>query len=149
MKYLGVDYGEKRIGLAISDETGLIASPMPVLKVKSLPDAVKKLQRIVKNQNVDKLIIGLPLNQKGGETQQSIKTRYFAQAFENTNGTEVEFWNESYTSAQAKKTSTKGTSRKRKNLDSEAARIILQEYLDSQQAKKQGRSFIPQEQLLY
>ena len=67
MKILGIDYGEKRIGLAISDELAVIAKPIKTLKVKSFADAVSKLQRIIKRQKIDLVIIGLPLSSKNEE----------------------------------------------------------------------------------
>lgn len=129
MKVLGIDYGQKRIGLALSDELNLIASPLPTLKVKSLADAVSKVHRITDKQSIKHVVIGLPLGPKREETQQSIRTRYFANSLKNANGTEIHFWNESHTSNDAKKSNS--GKRTNKNLDSEAARIILQEFLDS------------------
>jgi len=142
MKILGIDYGEKRIGLALSDEIGIIASPIPTLKVKSISDAVSKIYRIAKRQNVNKIILGLPLNSKGDETKQSIQTRYFADSLKSTNGVDIEFRNEAYSTKQARKSIRKGS--KKKNLDSEAARIILQEYLDSKNQQEKHNTFIPQ-----
>ncbi len=149
MKILAIDYGEKRIGLAISDELGIIASPMPVLKVFSLADAIQKIHRIIKTQGVEKVVIGLALGPKREETQQSIQTRYFAESLKNTNGIEIDFWNESFSTNEAIKSEGINTTRKRKNLDSEAARIILQEYLDSKREMSNKTFFIPQEKILY
>lgn len=143
MKTISIDYGEKRIGLAISDELGIIASPMPTLKVKSLADAVSKVHRIVKSQRAENIVVGLPLSLKGTETQQSIQTRYFVDTLKATNGANIEFWNEAFTTQQAKSSTRKGTSRKKRNIDSEAARIILQEYLDSNGKSKTKTPFCP------
>ncbi|MDD3647459.1 MAG: Holliday junction resolvase RuvX [Candidatus Dojkabacteria bacterium] len=143
MKTLGIDYGDKRIGLAMSDDTGVLASPLPTLKVQSLADSVAKIQRIIKNQKVAKVVLGLPLGPKREETQKSIQIRYFADALKTTNGAQVEFWNEYYSTKSAMQNLPGGTKRKRKNLDSEAARIILQEYLDNQKNPKD--KFFPQD----
>lgn len=136
MKALGVDYGEKMIGLSISDEIGIVAAPMRALKVTSIADAVLKLQKIAKSQNVDVIVIGLPLGRKGEETKQSIQTRYFANALKETNGIEITFWNEAFSTKAAKITVRKKSTKKKKNLDSEAARIILQEFLDYQKSSR-------------
>lgn len=145
MKAISIDYGEKRIGLAISDEIGIIAAPMKTLKVTSFPDAVSKIHRISKSQNTDAIVIGIPLGRKGEETKQSIQARYFANALKATDGTEIVFWNEAFSTQQASKhTKRKGTKR-RKNIDSEAARIILQEYLDSRKEKETKIPFTPQQ----
>lgn len=130
MKVIAIDYGTKRIGLAISDATGLIARPMPLLKVKNFSDAVGKVLQIIKRQNAETVVLGLPLSEKREETQQSIQVRYFAQALKISNGIEIIFWNELFSSRDAMDNIVKGTKKKKANIDSEAARLILQEYLD-------------------
>ncbi|MFH1543630.1 MAG: Holliday junction resolvase RuvX [Patescibacteria group bacterium] len=142
MKTMGIDYGDKRIGLAISDDTGFLASPIPTLKVNSLADAVSKIQRIIKNQKIARVVLGLPLGPKREETQKSIQIRYFADALKTTNGAEIDFWNEYYSTKSAQQNLAAGTKRKKRNLDSEAARIILQEYLDNIKTPKD--KFFPQ-----
>ena len=144
MKTLAIDYGEKRIGLAISDELGIIASPMPTLKVKSLADAVSKIHGIALSQGVEFIVIGLARGRQREETQQSIQTRYFATALEATNGIKVDFWDETFSTQQAEQSLSKGSKRKKQNLDSEAARIILQGYLDYQKEKQKISGYIPQ-----
>lgn len=134
MRILSVDYGERRTGLAISDEKGLIASPLPTLKVVSLADAISKIHRISESQNVNAIVVGLPLSNDRSETQESMKVRYFADSLKRSNGKEIIFWNELYTSQEA--ASSPLTKKKKKNLDSEAARIILQEYLDNYNQNK-------------
>jgi putative Holliday junction resolvase len=144
MKALGVDYGEKRIGLAISDELGMIASPMATLKVHSLSDAVAKVHRIARSHNTDRIVVGLPLGSSGNETQQSIQTRYFVTALQSADGAAIDFWNESYSTQLANSSSSiYRTARKKKNLDSEAARVILQEYLDFQHEKQKKDALFP------
>ena len=130
MKVLAIDHGEKRIGLALSDPRGIIASPLPTLNIKSLVDAIEKIHRISKSQGAELILIGLPLGPNGEETQQSIKVRYFGDTLSRTNGTPVEYWNESFTTQIAQKGPS--SKKKRANFDSEAARIILQEFLDNQ-----------------
>jgi putative Holliday junction resolvase len=150
MRTLAIDYGEKRVGLAISDELNIIAKPMSILKVSSLSDAISKIHRIIKSQGIDKVIIGLPLGPKGAETKQSIQTRYFANSLKDTNSAAIEFWNESFSTQQAEQySSTTRSSRKKKNPDSEAARIILQEYLDTQNEPKKESLLMPQYKVSY
>lgn len=144
MKKLGIDYGQKRIGLAISDETELIATPLPVLKVKSFSDAVTKIQRIIKRQKIEEVILGLPLCRKGNETKQSIQTRYFANALESTNGAKVVFRNELFSTKEAEKNLKKSSKKAKEKKDSEAARIILQEYLDSKNDPYKNKGIFPQ-----
>lgn len=139
MKILGVDYGEKTIGLALSDELEVIAAPIQAIKVKSIADAISKVQQIVRSHGIKTVVVGLPLSSKGQETQQSIQTRYFANALESTNGATVVFWNEAYSTQQAQKSGAKKGTKRKKSLDSESARIILQEYLDYQKDRGVGR----------
>lgn len=143
MKILGLDYGEKNVGLALSDDLRVIAAPLPVLKVRSLADAVTKVHQIIRKHGVQTVVVGLALGAKREETQQSIQTRYFVDSLTRTNGVKIEFWNESFSTKQARDSS--GSIRKKKNLDSEAARIILQEYLDyKREPEKVGAFITPQ-----
>ena len=139
MRFLSIDHGEKKIGLAISDEKNLIASPLPFLKVISLADSISKINRIIKNQNLKAIVVGLPLSQDRGETQQSIKIRYFADSLKRSNEIEIIFWNESFTTREAETAPL--TRKKSRNLDSESARIILQEFLDNfNESKESGNN---------
>lgn len=139
-KVLAVDYGEKNIGLAISDELGIVATPLPTMKAKSLADAVQMVHQFSHSHNATKIIVGLPLGAKGEETKQSMQTRYFARALGDTNGTDILFWDESFSTKQAQKQAI--TKKQKANIDSGAARVILQEYLDSQSAS--APSYVPQ-----
>jgi putative Holliday junction resolvase len=148
MKILGIDYGEKRIGLAISDKKGLIARPLSPLKVRSVSDAVAKVQRMLGTQGVKRIVVGLPLGRQGNETQQSIKTRYFTDALRNTSEIQVEYWNEAFSTSRATTKVGKSKKKKKKKLDSEAARIILQEYLNFQNEEVKRAAIMPRYQAL-
>lgn len=129
---LGVDFGEKNIGIAISDETELIATPLPFLRVKDYADAVAKLIKIVKDNKVRIVVFGIALGVNREETDQSIKTRYFADLLKNADNIKIEFWNETLSSEFAKKNLV--LKKSKKNVHSVAAGIILQEYLDYQRS---------------
>lgn len=105
MKYLGIDYGEKNIGLAICDNNLKIATPFGIVH------SLEEIKKIVQEKNIDKIIIGLPLGFRG-ETEQTRKTRDFAKNFKN-----FEFVDERFTSKMTKNHAS-------------AATIILQDYLD-------------------
>jgi len=130
MKILGIDYGEKRIGLALSDDTRLIAAPLKPLNVDSISDAVAKLYRIISSHNISEVVVGLPLSEDRSETQQSLKTRYFVNALKSINSVDVNYWNEYLTTQNAQNEAGSHTGRYKRSIDSEAARQILQEYLD-------------------
>ncbi len=144
MRKLGVDYGQKRIGLAISDDLGVFATPLPILKVKSFADAVTKLQRIIKRQKIDEIIIGLPLSSRGNETKQSIQTRYFTDALNSTNGAKITFRNEAFSTKEAEENLKKTSKGSKNKEDSEVARTLLQEYLDSQKDPFTRGHFTPE-----
>lgn len=105
MKFLGIDYGEKHIGLAIGDNNLKIATPFGIVK------NIKEIREIIKKEKIDKIIIGLPLGFRG-ETEQTRKTRQFAKNLEN-----FEFVDERFTSKMTENHAS-------------AAAIILQDYLD-------------------
>lgn len=124
MKYLGVDYGLKRIGLAISE--GTLASPLKVLEISSLNDAVNKMIQIIKVENVDQVVVGMPEGETGKKVQKFVKKL-------KQNGLDVKEADETLSSQNALSDMiASGIPReKRKTTDATAAAIILQEYLDS------------------
>lgn len=128
MKYLGIDYGKKKIGLALSE--GITASPYKVLSVSSLKDAINQISQIIKKEEVDEIVIGIP---ESGEA--SNITKSFIKDLKNItprecNIVEVE---ETLSSYSAKNDMLNlGISKKdRKTEDGYSAMNILQNYLDS------------------
>lgn len=126
MKYLGIDFGLKKIGLAISE--GNLASPWQVLAVKNFPDAVDKILRIIKEGQFQKIIVGLPEGKMGKNV------RGFINAL-NKNGINVETSDETLSSQKAKQTMIwQGVSQKKRRFeDAFSAAEILQNYLDKQE----------------
>lgn len=120
MRYLGIDYGEKRIGLAFSDSGGKIAIPYSV--VGSFGGVVLA----VKKENIGKIVIGLPIGFSGKDTDQTKTIRKFAEALKKKVKLPVEFENEFLTTKIASQFSSKN------KVDASAAAIILQSYLDKQ-----------------
>lgn len=124
MKYLGVDFGLKRVGLATSE--GQIASPLKVIDVKNFKDAVSKIEQVVKNENCEKVVVGLPEGKMG----QTVKG--FINALRKK-GLEVVDTDETLSTHKAisqmvELNIPKG---KRQINDAYSAAIILQNYLDS------------------
>lgn len=76
-KYLGLDYSEKKIGLAVTDATGEIIFPRPSLATQPLEKAIKKLVRLVEEEKIEKIIIGWPLNLKGETSAQTERIEKF------------------------------------------------------------------------
>lgn len=125
MRYLGIDFGLRRIGLAISE--GELASPWKVLEVKGLKDAIKKVSQIISEEGFDKTVVGLPEG-KMGQTVLG-----FINGLKKIN-IEVETTDETLSSQKALQQMILENVpvKKRRNNDAAAAAIILQNYLDNQ-----------------
>jgi len=131
---MGIDYGEKRIGIALSDPLSIFAYPFTTLKNNS--DFITNLSKIVQEKKVVKIILGLPSSRFKSSANLSIEVQNFKNKIELNLKTEVILWDEEYSSALAKEkvieSVTKKSKRKNKALlDQHSAAIILQEYLDS------------------
>jgi len=144
MRYLGVDFGLKRVGLALSDESGTLAFPYSVLKNdKTL---LAEVERIVKEQKVKLVVMGESKDFKGKSNPIAKQAGEFKKAFENATRKKVEYEPEFLTSAQAGRrynrrpeasrgTRARAESRRENEMqDASAAAIILQSYLDRNRA---------------
>ncbi len=124
MKYLGVDFGLKRIGLATSE--GELAASFKVVEIKSLTDGVKKVQNEAKNGHFEKVVVGLPEGNTGKIVSKFIGLLKKA-------GLDVDSADETLSSQNATglMVETGKPKKKRANNDATAAAIILQQFLDS------------------
>ena len=125
MRYLGIDYGGKRIGLAISDEEGKMAFPHGLILNRGARPAIKEITSLVRKEKIAKIIIGLPVGLSGQETTQTKNTRAFFRKLKERVGIPLEFENEMLTTRIAEQTGTGKEYR-----DKAAAALILQSYLD-------------------
>jgi len=133
MRILAIDYGDKRTGLAISDEGGKLASRFLTLKNESLEGAVKKISQVITEKNIAKLVVGLPVGFKA-ESQQTGKTRQFIAKLKECIEIPIVEINEIFTSKMAEENlRVAGIKNVKDVIDQEAARIILQEYLDKEE----------------
>lgn len=132
MRILSIDYGERRTGLAITDELGITAQGLDTIIAASEEDAFKKVVEIVRKYGVGKILIGLPLNMNGSESDKSKKVRVFGEALEQETSLPVIYWDERMTTMQAKRvmaeTETK-TFGKKHLVDRISATLMLQEYM--------------------
>ena len=131
-RILGIDYGEKRVGLALSDPMHMIASPYKTIPNK--PDLIVAIQSIMKAEIVEIVVVGLPKGMKGQETAQTKHVTSFVENL-NQNDIKVELVDERLTSISAKKALVEQgikTGHNKGLIDQTAAAIILQQYLDSQ-----------------
>ncbi len=133
MRILGIDYGTKKIGLAISDETQTIAMPLKV--IDSDEDAVETINSIVKENDVKKIVIGLPITLSGTKGKRAIETEEFIDRLKNVLDIEIVEWDERlstrFSERVLNKANVKGRKNKKKVIDKIAATFILQGYLDS------------------
>jgi len=122
MKIIGIDYGEKRIGLAISDETQMLARELEIVDPASV---IKKLSELIEQEEIEKIVVGLPLNMSGQSTQKTEEVLAFVEKLKNKFSVPVETFDERLSSVMAGHLPGG-----HKNVDSLAAQIILQNYLD-------------------
>ncbi len=130
-RILGIDYGSTRIGLALSDPTGCIASPFEVWPADT---ALKAFARLCREQAVERVVVGLPLHMDGGEGPAAALARAFAEKLRAALTVPVELWDERWTTLSAQQALIEGGVRRRERkglVDKIAAQIMLQHYLDS------------------
>ena len=130
MKYLGLDYGEKRIGVAVSDDEGMLAFPKYV-EVAFGPErwkvVARNFKKIIDEENIGGVIVGLPLGFSMQETEMTKKVREFAEFLKKELNVEIFFQNEVLTSKEVEKS---GVVRE-DMLDASSAALILQSFLDA------------------
>jgi putative Holliday junction resolvase len=131
MRYLSIDYGTKRTGLAICDRAETIASPLTVIEGQK--NLLKKIAEVIETENVEAVVLGLPLNMTGSESSQTRLVFKFAEQLKDYLHIPVHFQDERLSSfgAEEKLTSAKFTrGKKRKRLDAVAAAEILEAFLE-------------------
>ena len=129
---LGIDFGEKRVGLALSDRLKLIASPYKTLHYISENDLISEIKKIVLKKEIEIFIIGLPLNMKGEDSAQTKKVRKFKKLLSKLN-LPIVYEDERFSSIVAKNSlvlQNVKTGHNKAEIDRTAAAIILQQYLD-------------------
>lgn len=133
MKFLGIDYGEKRIGLALSDELGSLAHEFEVVNSWNNEDLLEYLRQVVSREEIEKIVIGLPISMSGEEKEKAQEVRDFAAMLENYLDKEVLFEDERWTTKMVDKTLREmkiSQKEARVRKDMLAAKYILQSYLD-------------------
>jgi len=141
VRFLGVDYGSRRIGLAVSDPDGRIASPLSTLtSKKSTTELVQAiLDEIKKHYDIDEFVVGLPLNMDGSEGRQAQETKRFAEELRRCSDRPVHLWDErlsSWTAEASLREAGLSRGKRKARLDRVAAQVILQSFLDHQQRMK-------------
>lgn len=133
-RLLAIDFGAKRIGLAVSDPTRIFAVGLETLFIRHNTDVIAELGLICQQYNVEKIILGLPKTLRGAEGPQADKVRVFADELAESLSLPIEFLDERLTSVLAQQTLREQGIQPFKNkdlVDQAAAKRILQDYLDS------------------
>ena len=131
-RVMGLDPGERRIGVALSDPTGIIAQPHDVIDKRST-DPVRAVRELVAEYEVVTVVIGLPVSLSGHEGPAAVTARKFGETMQGALDVEVTFQDERYTTVQAEDALLEGgvrRDRRRVMVDKVAAAIMLQAYLD-------------------
>ena len=133
-RILAIDYGDVRVGLALSDLTCTIAQPFKTLSYDDMDHLINQLSEIITEKQVNKIVVGIPYNMKGDDTQQTTKVRKFVSILEENLGYKIIFVDERLTSSEAEKFMHQmdiKTGFNKAKIDKIAASIILQEYIDT------------------
>jgi len=137
---LGLDVGERRIGLALSDPLEITAQPFGVLERTVLEKDLDRLARMCVENNVSELVVGLPTDQHGNIGPKSQEVLEFADRLAERTGVPVNTWDERFTTVAAERALREGCvpGRKRKGIrDQMAAQMILQGYMDARRSARQ------------
>jgi putative Holliday junction resolvase len=133
---LGIDYGQRRVGLAVSDALGLTAQPLDTFHRRSDAALIEHVRSLVAEREVTKIIVGLPVNMDGTYGPKADEARRLADHLRSALGLPVELWDERLTSWQAEQClSEAGLPRKKQResgkIDRVAAQLLLQSYLEA------------------
>ena len=133
-RILGLDVGDRRVGVAVSDELGLTAQPVLTLTRKNRRQDLGSLNRLVRKYGCTRVVVGHPLYMSGDVSPQALKAQAFAQALELEAGIPVLLWDERLSTTEAHRhlDAAGRTGNRRGVIDQVAAVLILQSFLDSQ-----------------
>jgi len=134
MRTLALDYGSQRIGLALSDPTGSLARPLPFLPAKADAKLAREIKVLAEKEGVQLILVGLPRHMNGTLGEAAAKVQAFAAILAQTTPIPLKFIDERLSTVQASRQlqeAGKNTRTQRGQIDSEAAAVLLQGYLDS------------------
>ena len=143
MRILGLDFGTKRIGVAISDELLITAQGMETLERKDLKRDLDAISGTIRDNNVSEVVVGLPLNMDGSYSAKTKEVVEFMDNLSKAISVPVKTWDERMTTMQAERALLEGdmSRAKRKRLnDRLAAQLILQAYLDHRKRERSDAS---------
>ena len=134
MKALGIDHGDKRIGIAVSDDLGMLAHPLEYILVEPYEVFLKRLEKIVAERQIEQIVVGMPRNMDGSYGPQALKVQDFMATLKKSVVVPIQSWDERLTSVSAMKNLREAGVNAKKakaKVDASAAAVMLQAYLDS------------------
>jgi putative holliday junction resolvase len=143
VRLLGLDIGERRIGVAVSDPAGRVATPLAVLDAPAVMSDATPLRRLVEDYDAERLVVGLPLSMSGEEGPQATSVREAAERMAQAVGLPITYVDERLSSVQAERAMAEAgasSRRRRGSVDMVAASLLLQAYLDADRSDDLERS---------
>lgn len=138
MRVMGLDFGDKTIGVAVSDPLGFTAQSKGVIRRTNLTEDLKKLKEYIEKHEIEEIVVGMPLNMNGTRGPRVEKTEQFINYLKKRIELPIKTWDERLSTKEAERVLLEAdmSRKKRKGvIDQLAAAIILQSFLDSQQRK--------------
>lgn len=135
MRAMGLDVGTKTVGVAVADELGITAQPITVIRRSNLKTDLAELIRLAQDREVDRFVVGLPLNMDGSEGPRAQATRKFGDALAKASNLTIIYQDERLTTVAAERSLLEADvsrSKRREVIDQVAASLILQGWLDAQ-----------------
>jgi len=144
-RILAIDYGRRRIGLAVSDELGITAVPVATLERTNRQEDIRRLREVARKYKITLIIIGSPLHLAGHAGEMAKEAARFASRIKKELGLPVELRDERLTSWEAEQTLKENTGRKsnKTHLDSVAAAILLRDFLDGNHGRESALDLKP------
>ena len=134
MRVLAIDHGTKRMGLALSDELGMIAQPLEFVPAEPFDKFLVRLKEVIQEKQVELLLVGMPRNMDGSYGPAALKVQEFVAVLKTALTIPIKTWDERLTSAQANRfliQANVSREKRKEKVDKTAAAILLQSYLDS------------------
>lgn len=139
MRILSVDYGVARTGIAICDETEVLATPLYSIPSYNEQKLLSELLTVIKDQKAELIIVGKPLRTDGKNSEIALKAERFARILQEESGVDVQLYDERFTTVIASKklhANEKSTKKQRSLIDAAAAAVLLQDFIDKRHRKK-------------
>ncbi|GIV15134.1 MAG: putative pre-16S rRNA nuclease [Armatimonadota bacterium] len=142
-RLLALDIGERRIGVAVSDEMGILAQPLTVLQRQGVAKDVARIAQVVREQAVEKVVVGLPVTLRGEQAQATKRVRLFVSHLQDAIDVPIVLVDERLSTVEADRRMKEAELRReqrRQGVDAVAAALILERYLSAQRARADGDS---------